>query len=252
MDEFVRNSGGSYKDRSHLIEQAIRSQIGERLPLSGSLSWGSSDVSNSSAALAATMYETSLFSRFSVNSAEKHAIAQKAASLVAPGQTLFVDGGTTCIALAKILAHQQKSLSIVTNSTLICLELGHSRAHRVHSVGGEYDAYSASFVGRASEHEVANFFVDLCIFSTKAFLASEGTFEASPGTVRVKQAVASNSGKIILLVDHTKFGQRAMRKVLDIGQIHIVVTDSEAPGAAIDLLRSNGHEVVVCDPTDRG
>jgi DeoR/GlpR family transcriptional regulator of sugar metabolism len=232
------------------VEQAIRSYIGENLPLAGALSWSAGDGPNLSAALATSMYETSLLSRFSVNAQEKRAIAQKAATLIDPGQTLFVDGGTTCIALAKVLAHQQKGLSVVTNSTLICLELGHSRAHRVHAVGGEYDAYSASFVGRTSEHEVVNFFVDLCVFSTKAFLAGEGTFEASPGTVRVKQAVARNASKIILLVDHTKFGQRALRKVLDIDQIDTVVTDSKAPEADIDLLRSIGREVIVCESTE--
>ncbi|MBV8969755.1 MAG: hypothetical protein JO331_11955, partial [Verrucomicrobia bacterium] len=37
----------------------------------------------------------------------------------------------------------------------------------------------------------------------------------------------------VLLVDHTKFGRRALSKVLDISQIHHVVTGEKATDVAV-------------------
>ena len=59
------------------------------------------------------------------------------------------------------------------------------------------------------EDQVKRFFVDKAFMSTKGFLPTEGTFESSVGLFRIKQIVVKQSGKVILLVDHSKFRQRA-------------------------------------------
>jgi len=241
IDDFVKSSKGSYKDRSHLVEQALMFFLGENLSLHESVSRAVSSGQNQD--ISSSMYETSLFPRLAMNTCEKKAIANLTANLIERGKTLFIDGSTTCIELAKVLTTQRKGLTIVTNSTLICMELGHNREHKIIGVGGDYDSTSASFIGCDCEESVKRFYVDFAIFSTKGFIPDEGTFESTMGTLRVKQAVSQNCAKVILLVDHTKFNQKSMCKVLDISQIHTVITDDQAPGASIDLLRQNGHEV---------
>jgi DeoR family transcriptional regulator of aga operon len=67
------------------------------------------------------------------------------------------------------------------------------------------------------------------------------------GTLRIKQVIAGHCARLILLVDYSKFGQRSLCKVLDVSQIHTIVTDSQAPQEAIDLLKQKGHEVQVAD-----
>jgi DeoR/GlpR family transcriptional regulator of sugar metabolism len=235
VDEFVKSSKGGYKDRSHLVEQAINFYLGDV----------EAPVKAASEEPASSLYETSLFPRLAMNIPAKQAIAGAAAGLVGPGKTLFLDGGTTCIQLAKQLANQRKGLTIVSNSTLVCLELGHNGEHKILGVGGEYDSSSASFVGCTCEEAVERFYVDFAFFSTKGFLPEDGTYESSMGTLRVKQAVARRCAKVVLLVDHTKFDQRSLCKVLDIDQIHCVVTDELAPPQAVDRLRQNGREVLI-------
>jgi hypothetical protein len=44
---------------------------------------------------------------------------------------------------------------------------------------------------------------------------------------------------------HTKFGQRALCKVLDISQIHVVVTDERTPSADLALSEDRGCKVLV-------
>jgi DeoR/GlpR family transcriptional regulator of sugar metabolism len=245
IDEYVIKSRGDYRDRSHLVEQALKSYLGENLSLREALSKTLNGVKNTS--VASSLYETSLFPRLSLNTREKQAIAVQAATLVEPNKTLFLDGGTTCIQLARILAQRKKRQTIVTNSTLICLELGQCNEIKIIGVGGEFDPASASFVGRTCEEALENFYVDYAITSTKGFLPAEGTFESSMGTLRIKQVVADHCGQLILLVDYSKFGQRSLCKVLDISQIGAVVTDRRAPQEAVDLLQQTGHQILVAE-----
>ena len=78
-----------------------------------------------------------------MNSMEKQAIAERAARLVEPGQTLFVDRSTTCIYLARVLAERRRGLTVSTNSAPMCLKLAQSRDNTVVGFGGQHDPDSA-------------------------------------------------------------------------------------------------------------
>lgn len=195
-------------------------------------------------------YETSARSRLSVQALEKRAIAKQAIALVESKQTIFLDGSTTCLRLAKELAQQRESLTIVTNSALACMELGRNDENMVIGIGGQYDHDTASFVGPTSEKIANDFFVDLAFVSTKGFVPDEGTFESSIANFRIKQIFARQCAKLVLLVDHAKFGQRALCKVLDVSQIQVIVTDDKTPASEIESLRQQGKEVRVASLKD--
>lgn len=193
------------------------------------------------------LYETALHSRISLQRREKQAIARIALERIISQQTVFLDGGTTCLELAGLLAQKRKGLTIVTNSALACLELGKSSENVVIGIGGQFDANSLSYIGPQAEDWAKTLFVDIAFVSTKGFVPSEGTFESSLPTYRIKQIIAQQCVELVLLVDHSKFGQRALSKVLDISQIHTVVTDSKAPHAGIAQLRRRGKKVCVAE-----
>jgi DeoR/GlpR family transcriptional regulator of sugar metabolism len=79
--------------------------------------------------------------------------------------------------------------------------------------------------------------------STKGFIPEEGTFESSVGLFTIKRIMAERCDKLILLVDHSKFGRRALCKALDISQIGTVITDSRV--AKSDLAALEKSSVVV-------
>ena len=60
---------------------------------------------------------------------------------------------------------------------------------------------------------------------------------------RLKEIMANQCGQVILLADHSKFGQRALCKVLDMDQINTVVTDEQAPHEDLERLKKAGIEV---------
>ncbi len=189
------------------------------------------------------LYESPIQPRLPIHRREKEQIARAAIRQIKPHQTIFLDGGTTCIALARHIAKELSGLTVVTHSALVCLELGRTTSNTIFHLGGQFDPASACCGGPTTEESARRFFVDIAFFSTKGFLPEEGTFESSLATLRIKQIIAEQAARVVLLADHSKFGQRALCKVLDIGQIHEVITDAGA--AAADLARVEQRGVAV-------
>lgn len=192
-------------------------------------------------------YETDLLSRVAVNVPQKRAIAAKALELIAPGQTIFLDPSTTCLELAGLIARRSQNTTIVTNSVPACLALGKGGRNTIVGIGGQYHSPSGSFVGAESEEAAERYFVDRAFLSTKAFRPVQGTFESVLETIRVKQVVARRCSEVVLLVDGSKFGLRALSKALDIAQIQTIITDAGAPKADLKRLERTGKNVLVAE-----
>jgi len=199
-----------------------------------------------------TFYETSLLSRLHERVKEKNAIAKTALEMIEPGETIYLDGSSTCIQLAKLLARRSSGNTILTNSPLVHIELGRGMGNTIISIGGQHDPNSFCLVGEMAESEARKYYVDKMFISTKGFISDEGTFESSIATFRIKQIFAAQTNHLSLLVDHSKFGQRALRKVLDISAIHTVITDDKTAEQELSLLRKSNVSVLVAASTEQG
>ena len=169
----------------------------------------------------------------------------RALELIKAGQTIYLDGSTTCLELAKLIADNCRGVTIITNSALVCLRLCKNSENVVITIGGQCHASSMCFFGPESDDWAGKHFVDMAFMSTKGFLPGEGTFESSVETFRIKQIVAKQCGKLVLLVDYSKFGKRGLSRVLDISQIDVVITDDQTPQSDLELLTQMGKTIVV-------
>ena len=77
--------------------------------------------------------------------AEKLRIAQRAVELLAPDDTVYLDSGSTVLAVARLL-HGWDRLTVVTNSLPVATELM-GRGPRLIVIGGELRATSQALVG---------------------------------------------------------------------------------------------------------
>ena len=191
------------------------------------------------------LYETSLSSRLSSNQAQKRAIVELAVTLIKPGHTLYIDGGTTCIALAKLIASKCREITVVSNSPLVCLELSQNTNITVIGIGGQCDPTTMCFIGDDTEEASRKYYVDIAFISTKGLIPGEGSFESVLGTSRIKKIVAEKCKELILLIDNSKLGQRALCKVLDYSQINTIITDTGTSKNDLDLLAKGGSKVLV-------
>lgn len=188
-------------------------------------------------------YESSVHSRMHVNLKEKQAIASSALELLEPHKTVFLDGSTTSLHLARLITENKQGLTIVTNSAVTALELSRSSENMVVGIGGQIDRDTASFLGSSAEEQASRFFVDMAFMSTKGFVIDKGTYESSVGNLRIKQIIVSQCADAVLMVDHSKFGVTALCKAIDISDIGTIVTDELVKHSDLEFLQKLGKKI---------
>ncbi len=193
------------------------------------------------------LYETALHDRIATNRREKQSIARKAVALIEPGQVVFLDGSTTCLELASQIAQKLRGVTVITNSITACGRLAQNRDNELIAIGGQLNHDTGSFVGSFAEESLLRYYPHLAFFSTKGFMVGQGTFESSIPTFRIKEIIAKRCEQVILLVDHSKFRQRSLCKVLDVSQIDTVITDGSAPTDQLKQLQEAGVEVLIAE-----
>jgi DeoR family transcriptional regulator of aga operon len=178
--------------------------------------------------------EGPLHERLGENIAAKRGIARAAVGLISPGDTLHLDGGSTCIELARIIAQSQLAVTVVTNSVFVSACFCDGSGAKVIQVGGALNPLNGCATGTDAEAAAKRYHIDMGFFTTRGYVIDEGTYESSVDTLRVKRAFAKRSSRVILLLDHTKFGKRAPHRVFADANISHVITDKKIHGLKDD------------------
>ena len=63
--------------------------------------------------------------------------------------------------------------------------------------------------------------------------------------IDIQLAVMRGAAKVIMCLDHTKFGRRSVTLLCDLEPIDVIVTDNQAPADLVQALRDKGIEIVV-------
>jgi len=63
--------------------------------------------------------------------------------------------------------------------------------------------------------------------------------------IEIQQAMMRAAQKVIICVDHTKFGRKSLTRLCGLGQIDVLVTDANAPKDMVKEMRAQGLEVVL-------
>lgn len=176
------------------------------------------------------------------NVEEKRAIARTAATLVRPGSTYFLGGGTTTLELARLLV--DLDLTIVTNSIPIARELAGGRT-QVIVIGGTLRTPELSMIGPRAAEAIHAYRAETAFLGAPALDAdygftADGDAEAATDTAFMAMARAT-----VLLADHTKLGRVSTTHVASISKIDAVVTDPGTDPALVAALTAAGTRVLV-------
>ncbi|ADR37547.1 DeoR/GlpR family DNA-binding transcription regulator [Oceanithermus profundus] len=149
----------------------------------------------------------------------KARIALAASRLVRDGATVILDSGTTLLALARIL--RERRITALALDLKVADALARGRAE-VWLVGGRVRNGLFSLVGPWAERGLADVHADAFFMGADAVdgvAVTNATFEEAA----VKQAAAAAAAKTYLLADRSKFGRRALARVLPLEALDGVV-----------------------------
>ena len=167
---------------------------------------------------------------------EKRRIAQAAAALVISGQSIFLDGSTTALQVARLLS-DRNDLTVVTNGLYTALELNFSAGITTIVVGGIMRHRSSSLVGNLNADLLLRLRVDIGFFGARA-VTGDGMMEADIAEAQLKQRMVQVSALTVGIVDSSKFGGTAFSVFALPNEIDRIITGAAAPATIVDELRA--------------
>lgn len=189
--------------------------------------------------------EAKLTNRLQINLPQKQAIAAKAVEFIHPGETIFIDGSSTTICLAREMVKASLDVTVVTNSILIALELSEASGITLIGLGGVFDKETFSYVGfDTNMPNQDTFYVNKAFVSCAGFDPELGTFENAAFNRAIKRQMAQQAEEVFLLIDSSKFNRRALTRVLDPSQINAIITDRVESSHTRDLLEQHNISLI--------
>lgn len=181
--------------------------------------------------------KTNQFSR------EKRAIAEKAYKLIGQEESLFLDGGSTTLCLARLLK-ERNDLTVVTNSLRAAAELADS-GPRVILTGGELRRISQTMVGPLTSAVLGQVRVDKAFMGTMGFCIKNGLTTTDPNEAFVKSLVADQATQVVLLADSSKAEKVSFARVSDWDRVDLLISDAMLPAVFSKSLSKLGVKTLL-------
>ncbi|GBR66923.1 DeoR/GlpR family DNA-binding transcription regulator [Gluconobacter kanchanaburiensis] len=172
-------------------------------------------------------------------SEQKKRIGAAAAAAVPAGATLFLDAGSTTLALAEALT---VSATVITNSLDIASQIEERSALRLILAGGEWDSRQRLFSGAAARSVLSLYRADIAILGACAVSARGAVTAGEERDADMKRTMINAASEAWLLADHLKFDHVEPHHVADLAQFCRIYSDRSQVG--LDVKQSNAEFII--------
>ncbi|MEI6970421.1 MAG: DeoR/GlpR family DNA-binding transcription regulator [bacterium] len=179
----------------------------------------------------------------SISAREQLKIAEAAAGMITSGNSVFLDGGSTVLLLARLLC-ERTDITIVTNSLRAAVELA-GRGPRLIVTGGQLRRVSETMVGPLSTRIPDQLRVDRAFMGTIGISIKAGLTTTDPDEAYTKEQVISRAGEVIVLADSTKLGKVSFSRFGHVSDMDLLITDRKANAAFTREMRRRSVKVVI-------
>ena len=171
----------------------------------------------------------------------KRRIAAAVAELIADGEAIGLDSGTTVAETARALTDRR--LTVMPLSLHAAMALVGSASVRLILPGGEARAGELAMVGPLAVAGIAALRFDTVVLGCCGVSPEGHVMAHDLGDAAVKQALLAAARRSVLAVDGAKFGRGALAVVCELAELDVVVTDDSAPASAVAALQAAGVQV---------
>lgn len=181
----------------------------------------------------------------SLQTAEKAAIAHAAASLVSPGDSVALSGGTTTFAVTLEL-RRVPDLTVVTNSVPV--------ADALHTAGredltviltGGIRTPSDALVGPVAVNALATLHVDWLVLGVHGVDERAGLTTPNLVEAETNRALLGCARRVAVVADSTKWGVVGLSSIARLDDIDVLITDEGLDPEAVRVLQSRVGRLVV-------
>lgn len=193
--------------------------------------------------------------RGEINQDAKQRIAEKAASLIHDGDSVFIGSGSTVFYVAKQLKHDEsKRLKVTTNAVPVTVALRNMKNTNVIVLGGILRPDEMSLVGNVTinaldelntEDDIQINKVVVGIFGIDINSGLTSTYDIENLVDRRIFAMGKRgNAEIIVVADSSKLGYTAMEFIALVEDMTTLITDTDADPDIVQKIREAGVEVI--------
>ncbi|NHZ32927.1 transcriptional repressor AgaR [Massilia rubra] len=178
--------------------------------------------------------------------AEKKRIAAAAARLIADGDTIILDSGTTTAEIAKLIRGMKlSSINVITNALNIAVLLANVQHVNLIMLGGQLRSRSYSLSGPQAEASLENLQADRLFLGVDCLDPEIGLMTPYLLEAQLNAKMMKVSRHVVAVADSSKLMRRTLSVIARVDEIHMLITDRGADQHVVDTLIEKGVEVVL-------
>lgn len=195
-----------------------------------------------------TATECKFKERVPLNIDAKERIAYKALSLLDGVSSIFLDGSSTCNALARILPQDIK-LTVVTCNLNALFYLRDMPNINVYMLGGMLMPDRNNTDGEHTYQMARKIYVDMAYISCGGY-SEKGLVNGVLDGLQTCNIMLNHADTCVVLADHSKYQHRGLFNFANWDQINHFVTDEMPEEPMLEMLRKNNISLHVADEND--
>jgi len=162
------------------------------------------------------------------NVTAKTEIGRLASELVEEGDIIFIDSGSTTVALIPFLKYKE-NVTVVTHSLSAINEVSKLQNLTLISTGGFHQIKTNSFAGISTIEFLKKLNISKAFMATTGVSVEKGITNTTYLEAEIKKTLTEISEKIVLMADHTKFNKSSFMRYCDLSEIDYFITDIIPP-----------------------
>lgn len=197
-------------------------------------------------------YDLPLRYKTARHTSEKQRIAAAAASMVQPGTTVCLNGGTTTTEVARAIATRadlhgspnEPAVTVVTNALNIANELVVRPRVKVVVTGGVIRPQSYELIGPLATPLLEEISLDFAMIGVNGIDPSAGATAQHEGEASINQLMVSRARQTVVVADSSKLGVVAFARICPIDRVSTLITDSGADEGMLAMFKERSVRVV--------
>ncbi|NIG54060.1 DeoR/GlpR family DNA-binding transcription regulator [Chitinophaga sp. Cy-1792] len=179
----------------------------------------------------------------SVGVSRKKHIGKLAAALVKPGDTIFMDCGSTVYTMCPHLK-DISPLRIITNSLPVAAAFMDIPGIQVNLAGGEMDGSRKAIHGDRAIAHINSYHADKAFIGTDGLSVKNGLSAFSEKEAGISTAMAGSADKLYVLCDSSKIGKDSYLKFAPLSVLTALVTDKELSATQAAQLKGKAVKII--------
>ncbi len=178
--------------------------------------------------------------------AARTAVARAAADLVADGDVVLLDIGTTTHQVARYL--RGRPITVITSNMAVYEELAGDPVVELIVLGGVVRRNYRSLVGFLTIAALGQIHADMLFLGTSGVRPDGTVLDTTVVEVPVKQAMLGAANRTVLLADSRKFPGSGLARVCGPTEVSTLVTNADADATTLASFRDAGTDVRLVGP----